>query len=422
MNTSISNRNRKRVSAVILAFGVILFTCTMASAEEAVNGAPGDWLSRYASARSVGLGGAYVAVADEPMGILWNPAGICRLNQNEVQIETVRLFDDTSINSLSFAVPARRLPTFGLTMLALKSGEFQRTNELNEPLGEFSTGDYAFLLTAAKGLSTRWLVGANLRVIRQTIEEFSGSGVGVDLGIMGQLTDALSIGASALNLGGPNLTLREVEESYATDFRGGLALSLLDGNGLISAEVDYRDGPGANLRAGTEFWFFSSLALRLGYYIDNIAGGFSYRFANGLQFDYGVSDHELGVTHRFGLAFRFGGFHASSQAVPEVFSPTGQQSVTKFLLKAHTKAEAKEWRLRIVNKSNEVVRSFGGQGVPPAHILWDGKDENGLPLPDGQYRYRLEVRDIANEEIVGKEHVVEISTGGPQGSVPVIVQ
>jgi len=44
-----------------------------------------------------------------------------------------------------------------------------------------------------------------------------------------------------------------------------------------------------------------------------------------------------------------------------------------------------------------------------------------LPLPDGKYRYQLEVQDSTGEEIQSKEHVVEINTGGPQGSVPVIV-
>jgi hypothetical protein len=422
MNASILHRERKWMSVVTLTFGVALFIGVPVCAEEPNEGAPGDWLSRYAGPRSVGLGSAFVAVADEPTGVLWNPAGLSWLDRNEVQVGTVQLFEDTSINSLSFAVPAQRLPSIGLTVISLRSGKFQQTSELNEPLGEFNAGDIAFLLTAAKSLSSRWSVGANLKVVRQSIEDFNASGVGVDLGVMGQLTDGLRLGVSVLNLGGPSLTLREVDESYPEEFRGGLSLRLLGGNGLISAEVAHRDGPGTNLRAGAEIWILSSLALRLGYYIEDIAGGFSYRFTNGLQFDYGLSDHELGMTHRIGLSYRFGGFYASSHATPEVFSPTGQQPITKFLLTTRTKDDAQDWRLRIVNKSDEVVRSFGGPGVPPAHVVWDGKSETGLRLPDGQYRYRLVVRDSAGREMESNEQVVEINTGGPQGSVPVIVQ
>ena len=96
--------------------------------------------------------------------------------------------------------------------------------------------------------------------------------------------------------------------------------------------------------------------------------------------------------------------------------------MTRIELKARTKAETLNWTLAIRDKSNQVVRRFGGKGDPPAHVMWDGKDETGLPLPDGRYRYELLVMDAEGREVVGRERVVEISTGGPQGSVPVSVQ
>src|SRR5262249_3588990 len=150
------------------------------------------------------------------------------------------------------------------------------------------------------------------------------------------------------------------------------------------------------------------------------AGGFSYRFAHQYQVDYGVSNHTLGMTHHVGLSYRFGGFFASSQAEPEVFSPTGEQSVTTIRLNARTKGEPGSWSLAILNKADENVRTFGGKGQPPAHLLWDGKDETGMPLPDGVYRYRLVVHDRDGREIDGPARTVEISTSGPQGKVPVI--
>ena len=52
-----------------------------------------------------------------------------------MQAGTVRLFDDTSISSLSFALPTSDALSLGLSMLTLNSGEFERTNELNEVLG-----------------------------------------------------------------------------------------------------------------------------------------------------------------------------------------------------------------------------------------------------------------------------------------------
>ncbi|MCK5407273.1 MAG: hypothetical protein KAJ37_07460, partial [Candidatus Krumholzibacteria bacterium] len=117
-----------------------------------------------------------------------------------------------------------------------------------------------------------------------------------------------------------------------------------------------------------------------------------------------------------------GGFFASSEAVPPVFSPIGQQSITKFHLKTRTKTEATSWSLEIVDKSNQVVRRFSGKGAPPAHVMWDGKDEAGLPLPDGVYKYTLIVIDTEGRELLAHERTVEITTEGPQGTVPVFTE
>ena len=97
-------RRMKRISSMLRAvlrgtpaFAVmLLMQCLLsamvnvARAEEASNGMPGDWLARYASARSIGLGGAFVAAADDPLAMVWNPAGLTQSLQNEVHFETAR--------------------------------------------------------------------------------------------------------------------------------------------------------------------------------------------------------------------------------------------------------------------------------------------------------------------------------------------
>ena len=391
-------------------------------AQNEAGGLPGGWLANYTGPRTVGLGGAFVAIADKPIGTLWNPAGLALISQNELQIETTRLYDDTSINTFGFVAPFRRFPSVGFTVLTLNSGEFERTNELNEPLGTFSQSDMAFLFTASKELSPRIALGANFKMVRQNVEDFSDGGYGLDLGVMFGLTNTIRLGASVLNIGGPSLSLREIDEKYPTELRSGVALNFFSGRGTVSGEVDYREGPGATLRAGTEFWVHETVALRVGYFDSNPAGGFSLRVADVWSFDYGMSDHELGVVHRFGLSYQFGGFFASSQAYPSVFSPLGQESVTQFQLVSKTKSESSSWKLDIVDKNGQVVRRFGGAGAPPAHVMWDGKNDVGLTLPDGIYEYKIVVVDSDGRTVVGHEKTVEITTAGPQGAVPVYIE
>jgi len=393
-----------------------------AGAQVASGGAPGEWLSNFTNAHALGLGGAFVATADEPLGVLWNPAGLSSMDQNTLSFENAQLFEDTSINSFGFAVPGNWLPTFALNVIALRSGNFERTNELNDPLGTFNEGETAYLFTASKALSTRISAGANVKLVQQHVEDFSAQGVGFDLGGQWSVTPTLRVGGSIMNIGGPRLKLRDAgaEETFPTGFRGGFAYYLLGGRAIVQAELDQASGPGTLLHTGAEYWIQPGFALRLGYDQDHAAGGLTYRLASKYQLDYGVADHPLGLTHRVGLSYRFGGFFASSHADPQVFSPTGEHAVTKIQLNAKTKAEPKDWSLAIVNKSDEVVRKFGGPGQPPAHLLWDGKDETGMPLPDGIYRYTLEVHDQQGRTVTGSTHTVEISTGGPQGAVPLV--
>ena len=415
------SRKLRAGALVSLALG-ICGTGIEARAQDLSGGVPGEWLSRYASARTVGMGGSFVASANEPLGMLWNPAGITRMYQNEVHFETAKLFEDTAIHGFSFAMPARRLPSVGVSVVSLRSGAFEKTNDLNETQGSFREGEIAFVLSASKNVHQRVAVGTNVKIVRQAIDDFAASGFGADFGILFDVTPTVRIGTSILNLGGPDLTLRDTRESYPVELRSGFAMRFLSGRGLLSAEIDHRSGPGVSMRSGTEFWVHPDMALRLGYDDNAPAGGFGYRISPDMRFDYGVSDHTLGVTHRVGVSYRFGGFFASSRANPAVFSPLGTQAVTKFELNAKSKAEIEKWTLEIFDKSNSTVRSFSGRQPPPAHVMWDGKSEAGLPLPDGQYSYLLVVEDREGRIMVGHDGVVEIATEGPRGSVPVLVE
>jgi hypothetical protein len=390
-------------------------------AAEANGGAPGEWLSRYVGARSAAMGGAFVATADDALGVVWNPAGLSFLDQNEAHFETARLFEDTSLNTLSFAVPASRLPSFGATLITLGTGSIERTNELNEVLGDFQESELAFLLTASKSLTPRLALGTTLKLVNQSIEEFAATGVGADVGVVFDATPSLRLGVSMLNLGGPGLTLRATDESFPTDVRAGAAYRTLGGRGLLALELQRHGDFGTSFHVGSEVWVHSHLALRLGYNDTHVGGGLGLALGHGMAIDYGLTDHELGLSNRIGLTYHFGGFRAQSTANPPVFSPLGQASVTRIELEARTKSETSEWSLEIRDRSEQLVRRFGGRGQPPSHVMWDGKDEAGMPLSDGAYVYQFSIRDSDGRALLGDRQTIVITTDGPQGAVPAVV-
>jgi hypothetical protein len=245
--------------------------------------------------------------------------------------------------------------------------------------------------------------------------------VGADVGVVFDATPALRLGVSMLNLGGPGLTLRATEESFPTDLRAGAAYRTLGGRGLLAFELQRRGDFGTSFHLGSEVWVHSHLALRLGYNDTRVGGGLGLALGRGMAIDYGLTDHELGLSNRVGLTYRFGGFRARSSADPPVFSPLGQASVTRIELEARTKSDASEWRLEIRDRSEQMVRRFGGRGQPPAHVMWDGKDEAGVPLADGAYVCQFSLRDSEGRELVGERQTILITTDGPQGSVPAVV-
>lgn len=408
------------VSRAACAVMVMVAVAAPAQAQDATGGAPGEWLSRYTSARTLGLGGSFVAIADDPLGVLWNPAGLSTMDQNQLSFETARLFEQTSINAVSVAVPGSWLPSMGLSMVSLGSGEFEQTNDMNDALGTFRESETAYVVTLSKGFSPKFSVGTNVKVVTQSIESYSAGGFGFDLGAMYDVAPGLRVGASLFNLGGPKLNLRSTDEAYAAEWRGGFAYQIFGGRGLVTAQAGHSDGAGMRFSGGSEYWIQPGLAFRLGFDDDRGTGGFSYRITPQYQLDYAAADHVLGMTHRFGISYRFGGFFASSAADPAVFSPTGERAVTKIALNARTKGEPRDWTLTILDKGDIVVRTFGGPGQPPPHLLWDGKDETGLPLADGTYRYLLVVHDADGREFVSPMREVTIATEGPQGRVPVI--
>src|SRR6267142_2981288 len=228
---------RVTVRSLVLA-GTLLLSAGPAWAEQETGGAPGSWLSTYVSARTLGLGGAFVGAADDASSVVWNPAGLSTLVPNELHMDAARLFEDTTIGSFGFAIPGNKLPSFGLTVLTLRSGAFERTDEMNNPLGTFNESETAYIFTMSRALTPRFALGVNSKLVRQSIEDFNGGGIGFDVGAIMSVTPNLKVGASAINLGGPNITLQSTKESYATQFRGGFSYGVLRGRGMIAAEVD----------------------------------------------------------------------------------------------------------------------------------------------------------------------------------------
>ena len=125
------NRIVKSVALNLVLAWALLLSAGPAWGAGQTGGGPGAWLSTYVNARTLGLGGAFVGAADDASTVIWNPAGLSMLVPNELRMDVSRLFEDTTLGAFQFAVPGNKLPSFGLSVLTLRSGAFE-TSKLRQ--------------------------------------------------------------------------------------------------------------------------------------------------------------------------------------------------------------------------------------------------------------------------------------------------
>ena len=91
--------------------------------------------------RPMGMGGAFVAMAQGPMAQYWNPGGLFQLQKKELQYTYATLYEDISFQGFSFAIPRMGNISIGVTGMQLVSTGFIERDTLNQQTGTFSDAD-----------------------------------------------------------------------------------------------------------------------------------------------------------------------------------------------------------------------------------------------------------------------------------------
>jgi len=79
------------------------------------------------------------------------------------------------------------------------------------------------------------------------------------------------------------------------------------------------------------------------------------------------------------------------------FSPNGDSisDFTSFSLSDLGTVPLNRWNFTIIDPERKGVVNFGGRGPVPKEIFWNGLDEDGIPVDDGEYYFRLWAEDMA---------------------------
>ena len=291
-------------------------------------------------ARPLGLGGAFVALADDSNAANYNAAGLGYIDAIHIGATRAQRFNGLiTYNSVSGIIPFGRIGSIGasLGILAEDSEIYQ------EQTVRISYGNAIFKQLA---------VGANLKLFGTSFDEAnefvvenpyfaqtSSSAVSFDFGVIVKPFESLSLGASVENLLPADMSISDTSVGdmpvapIPLNIRAGLAYkletiaemstqgavvsNLLKGS-LGTFEVVSRDDA-IYIRTGVEVWLNQSIAVRGGYGLKNgsnsattLSFGGSAKLPiskTSIQLDYGFQllsgDFQDNITQRFSVNLLF---------------------------------------------------------------------------------------------------------------------
>jgi hypothetical protein len=266
--------------------------------------AAANFLEVETGARPMGMGGAFVAVADDVTAVHWNPAGLAELGGFQLFGMRTSVYDVDGLSEDS-VMAGYGTGTYGFGAAWMRTGAQDLYNEDTIVLAGGAR-------TPIDGLS----VGASVRRFSidapgydyyadPAFDADGDAGYAGDAGVLYR-TAPWSFGATIRNIGEPELKLLETTtdpDPLVSEFRLG-ATYLFREVMLMSVEWRApRDVPSYydeknTLNIGTEIWFYDVVALRAGKNRDRITAGLGLK-ADPVRIDVALlSERRIGPTYR----------------------------------------------------------------------------------------------------------------------------
>ncbi len=134
------------------------------------------------SARVAAIGGNYLTVNDGDINVAFsNPSLINDKMHNKIGLAFVDFYSDISTGFASYSRTWKKAGSFRGSMEFISYGEFQRADVTGEKLGNFTAGEYALNIGWGRMLDPNFTIGANLKGIWASYDEYSSSGIAVDV-------------------------------------------------------------------------------------------------------------------------------------------------------------------------------------------------------------------------------------------------
>ena len=257
-------------------------------------------------ARALGMGGAFVAVADDANAIYYNPAGLAYMEGRNITSLYSSLLGAGNYLGAGYAQK-----NLGLGVVGLMSTVTER-DEYGNPIGSFGYRESAVMGAYARSLDML-SIGASLKLYSQTIPDNNGFGITADIGVLADLPlpegsgfGGVSIGAVARNLFGSVTYQSGHTDPFDRVFVIGMSMKPID-KLILAADFDITNTTG---HLGAEYLIIPQVALRAGGILggdgnSRLTAGAGFSLQN-LRIDYAYQTHSvLPDSHWLSLGIAF---------------------------------------------------------------------------------------------------------------------
>jgi len=399
---------RKNFKILFLLIAVVFTVSRSGEVTAGSFGQSSDYLRYGVGARSLAMGGAYVALADDPTAAYWNPASLTLSNGYQMLSMHAPFFYDTSLNYIGYVHPFGRNLRVSAANVFLFSGGYEKRSYVNEIIEDdlnimknTSIISLAYNLRDLAGRNSelrKVSLGASFKLAHEDIMEYTGTGYGADFGIIYRPIELINVGFSVQNAIRPSIVLVESDNEYNTNFRLGTSLRTPGDSLRLNVDMNKMLDQDTYYCIGAEYCIIERIFLRAGFNHKN-----SLTYGIGLRddtiipfnFNYSFSDHKLGGLHRMGMMIEFGNIYtASAKALVDkpsgVYELRGIDNEIRFSLSC-ADFDIEKWKFLIVNDESEKIREYSGRSTPPEFIKWDVNDSYGRPVLPGDYEYIFKV-------------------------------
>ncbi len=170
-----------KIKILLLSLFITLFGYAQVGGEQIFN-----FLNVPTSARQAALGGKVLTMLDDVNQATWNPAMINQEMDNQLGVNYVNFLADVNYGSVNFAhLFTRRFGTLQGGITFVDYGKMIGADEQGNETGTFHARDIA--LSVGYAYQIPWYdiyIGANVKLINSTIDNYTSNGVAVDLGIV----------------------------------------------------------------------------------------------------------------------------------------------------------------------------------------------------------------------------------------------